>query len=123
MAITTYTAGPTGRNPDAANGEYSSGYCVCDAGGATFNIVSAGGGAMIAIVILTAPTTIKAHDVKSTGTPSAANTIVSIPTVANKDSFLPFSFSQGLQLVVTGAGEFTVAYRAAQTVSTRTFGV
>ena len=123
MAITTFNIGPTGRNPDAALGEYNYAYCVCDAGGGTFSIVSAGGGALASIAIFTAPTSIKLHDVKSTGTPGTTNLLAQLPVVANKDSFIPFTFSQGLQVVVVGAGEFTFGFRGAQTTSPRTFGV
>ena len=123
MASTEFHIGPTGRNPDYWRNEFQYANCVCDAGGATFSLVDAGGGVVSGIQIFIAPTTITMHDLALAGTPAAANTIVNLIPATGKDSWMPYTFSQGLQVVCTGASSFTVAFRGAPTLSARQFGV
>lgn len=112
--------GPTGRNPDYARNEHQ--YAKIT-GAQTAVLVAHGGGMVHTVEVGVAGTLAVFHDVESGGSLSAATEIatISLASVGNYPD-LDFAFSKGLTVVVTGAGELTVMFRGAQTVSTRTFG-
>lgn len=115
--------GPVNFLPNQALHEYQYAYVNL---AQTAVIVAAGAGVVHSVVIGVAGTLLKLYDTPSGGTADGTTQIATIDASApttNDPALLDVAFSKGLTAILTGAGELTISFRGAATVSARTFGV